>query len=439
MVKSLKALHDEYRRLTPSSRAQWERGRETMPGGVIKGFYYMPPHPLYAARAEGCHLWDLDGRRYVDFFNHATTMVLGHNHPAVVAAVRSELGKGLGLGGPNPKAAAVARELVGRVPSVEKVRFVNSGTEASLVAARIVRATTGKPKVAKFEGSYHGSHDALEVSTAPSVNAAGPAESPTSADAQRGMARWAAESVVVLSFSDATSVERILTERRDEIGGVFFDGQPGIMDIPTEFAHFVRDVTDRLGMVMVMDEVISFRAGFGGYQSVAGVEPDLSIYGKIIGGGFPVGAVAGRTEYMSVLDDSKGGGVFQGGTFSANNITLAAGLATLQALTPDVYERLAGLRERLEAGLRRAFRSAGVPCQVVGAGSIVNLYITDNPIVDYRARLTADAELLERINVGLANKGYWARGTGFTLSEPMTEAEIDGAVAAIEEVLAEED
>ena len=441
MVRSRESLEQEYRQLTPRSRAQWERGLPLMPGGVIKGFHWVWPYPLYAKRAEGCHIWDLDGRRYLDLFNQASTMILGHNPPEVVKAVREELENGFAFGAPNPKETELARELVERIPSVEKVRFTNSGTEASIHATRLARAATGKPKVAKFEGAYHGSHDALEVSTVPPLDRAGPTDSPTPVAAQKGTAGWAEDSVVVLPYNQPESVELILREHRHEVAAVFYDGMPGMMEVPGEFTGFVRDLTRELGILMVMDEVVSFRAGYGGYQGLSGVEPDLTILGKIVGGGFPVGIVGGKSEYMDLLDNSRGlTGITQGGTFSANNFTLAAGLATLRALTPEVYEHLGRLRLRLENGLEDVFQGAGLPSRIVGAGSIVNVYITDRPVTDYRARASADADVLDRINMGLALKGYAARGgMGFVLSSPMQTADIDGVLTALDEVLQDKD
>ena len=331
MVRSRDALEAEYRNATPSSLAQWERGRPVMPGGIIKGAYWNPPYPLYVDHADGCYLWDLDSRKYVDFANHNTAMILGHSHPAVVEAVQRELERGIGLGEPTSLDADMAEEITKRIPSVEKVRFTGSGTESSMHATRIVRAVTGKPKVAKFEGAYHGSHDALEVSVSPPLDGAGPADSPAAVGSWEGMARGSEEDVVVLPYNQRESVELILREHEEDLAAVFYDGKPGMLDVPDEFTRFVRDITRELGLLLVMDEVVSFRAGYSGYQGVCGIEPDLTIFGKIIGGGLPVGAIGGRADLMDVLDNSGGTGrLGQSGTFSGNNLHPGGGAGHAQ-------------------------------------------------------------------------------------------------------------
>ena len=442
MVRTMEALEAEYRQVTPRSLAQWERGKPVMPGGLIKGAYLNSPHPLYVERAQDCYLWDLDARRYLDFANHHTSMILGHSHPAVMEAVQKEVDKGLGFGMPTALEAEVAEEITGRFPSIDKVRFTNSGTESTLHATRMARAVTGKPKVAKFEGAYHGSHDALEVSVSPPIDRAGPADSPNAVAAWEGMARGSEEDVVVLPYNQPESVELILREHRDDVAALFYDGKTGIYDIPPEFTHFLRDVTQELGLVMVMDEVVSLRAGYSGYQGVCGVKPDLTTFGKIIGGGLPVGAIGGRADLMDVLDNTQGTArVFQSGSFSGNNLTLAAGLATLKALTPEVYADLDGLRARLHDGLLKLFGRAGVPCQVVSLGTIVSFYLTGQPVRDYRsATLATDKDLFERIRLALLLKGYLIQGgLGLSLSAPMGTEHIDGFLNALEQVLQEPD
>ena len=442
MVRTRESLEEEYRRLTPRSRAQWERGLPSMPGGVIKGAYWNPPYPIYVDRAQDCYVWDLDGRKYVDFENHHTASILGHSHPAVVEAMHEAVEQGFGLGGPTALEAEIAEELTSRFPSMDKVRFTNSGTESSIHVTRLVRAVSGKPKIAKFEGAYHGSHDAVEVSVSPPIDRAGEAESPEAVASWPGMSRTAEEDVVVLPYNQPESVELILREHKDEVAAVFYDGKPGMYDIPDEFSHFVRDLTTELGMIMVMDEVVSFRAGYGGYQALSGVEPDLTIMGKIVGGGMPVGAIGGKAELMDVFDTSQEGTrINQSGTYSGNHFTLAAGLATLKALTPEVYAHLDSLRERLHAGLEETYGRAGLPCNVLSAGSIVSVYLTDQPVRDYRsAKVLPDQELAGRIGLSLALKGYQAKGgMGHVLSSPMSEEHIDGLLGALVGVLAEED
>ena len=437
MVRSRRYLEEELTRVTPNSRSQWERGKQSMPGGVIKGAYWSPPHPIYMDRAEGCHMWDLDGRKYLDFEGHHTAMILGHNPKQVVDAVTNELGKGFGFGAPTSLEAEIAEEIISRVPSIEKIRFANSGTEASLHVTRLMRSVTGRHKIAKFEGAYHGSHDALEVSTAPTLDRVGPIESPKSVAAQDGMSRVSEEDVVVIPYNRPEYMEKILRQHRDELAGVFYDPKAGIYDIPYDFVRSVRSVTKDLDLLLVMDEIVSFRAGFSGYQCVSGVKPDLTVYGKIFGGGFPVGVIGGRADLMDLFDSSlETNKLGQSGTFSGNAFTLTAGLATLRCLTPEVYEHLNLLRSALHEGLVNVFNSAEIPCYVVSEGALLNLYITDQEVHDYREQSLADKELFDRIGLELLLNGYYGwGGLGLSLSLPMKLSHIDEFLDTMSSIL----
>jgi len=439
MVRSRESLEEEIRQATPRSQTQWERGKRSMPGGIIKGAYWSPPHPIYVDHAEGCYLWDIDGRRYLDLANHHTAMILGHSHPAVVEAIRREARRGMGLGAPTTLEAEMAEEIVRRVPSIEKVRFTNSGTEASLHATRLVRAITGKPKVAKFEGAYHGSHDALELSISPSMDWAGPADAPNAVAAHDGMSRTSEEDAVILPYGQPESVELLLREQRDELAGVFYDPKAGIYDLPPEFPRFVREITEELGLPLVWDEVVSFRAGLGGYQATCSVRPDLTTFGKIVGGGLPVGALGGRADLMDLLDNTQGPSrLGQSGTFSGNAMTLGAGLATLRTLTPEVYGHLERLRARLHQGLETVFAVAGVACQVVSEGPLVNVHLTDRPVRTFRDAASSDKELSDQIGLSLLLKGFYGwGGLGIALSAPMTSDHIDALLSALKDTLAE--
>ena len=286
-MRSHEQIETDYKGATPTSRAQWERSKSSLPGGMVKGAYWYPPDPIYMESGEGCYLTDIDGRRMVDFANYHTAMILGHSHPDVLAQTSKWLAAGIGLSAPTTLEAEAAEALCERVPSVDKVRFTNSGTEATLHASRLVRAATGRKKLAKFEGAYH---DSLEVSVAPSLDDAGDAASPETVPDWDGMSR-ATEDTIVLPYNDPETCALILREHKDDIAAVFYDGKPGTLEIPDGFTRFVRDITSELGILMVMDEVISFRVGYSGYQSLCDVEPDLTTFGKVIGGGLPVGAL----------------------------------------------------------------------------------------------------------------------------------------------------
>ena len=436
MVKSMEALEEDFRAKTPKSIQQWQAGRPIMPAGVMKGAHFMAPHPVYVDHAEDCYLFDIDGNRYVDFANHHTAAILGHSPPQVVEALHTQVDRGIAFGTPTTLEREVAEELVNRIPSVEMVRYTNSGTEASLNAARVVRAVTGRPLIAKFEGAYHGSNDAVEFNT---KGEAGPREAPETIATWRGMPEGGEANVVVLTYNDIKSVELTLREHKDRLAAVFFDGRAGWYDMPLDFARFLRKITEELGILLVFDEVISFRSSYSGYQGLAGVEPDLTIFGKIVGGGMPVGALGGKAAVMDILDNSgEPTGLYHSGTFAGNHFTLAAGLATLRALTPEVYEHLNALRARLEANLQDVLARSGHPYHLFSQGSTVRVYFSEVPVRSHRDNSEVDGELFSRLVIGLLVKGYYARdGMGFILSNPMTEEHVDGLAQAVDEVLKE--
>ena len=433
-MKSLEALQEDFRKRTPKSIAQWQLGKPLMPGGVMKGAHFMPPNPLYIDHAEECYLFDIDGNRYVDFANHHTAAILGHSPPAVTKALHAQVDRGIAFGAPTTLEKEIAEELTNRLPSVEKVRYTNSGTEASLNAARVARAVTKKPLIAKFEGAYHGSNDAVEFST---QKTSGPAEAPNTTATWDGMPEGGEKNVVILPYNDRESVELILRQHKDRMAAVFFDGRPGWYDMPLDFARFLRKITAELGILLVFDEVISFRSSYSGYQGLAGVQPDLTVLGKIVGGGMPVGAIGGKASIMDILDNSgTPTGLYHSGTFAGNHFTLAAGLATLKALTPEVYAHLERLATRLKENLRIVLTDSGIPFHLFGQGSTVRVYFSDKPVRTNRDVAQADGEMFSRLVLGLLTFGYYARdGMGFILSNPMTEEHVDGLAEAVGKVL----
>ena len=433
------ALEERYRRRTGRSRALFEEGR-LLTAGAAKGAYFYPPYPLAMERGEGCYLWDVDGNRYVDCANHHTAQILGHNHPAVVEAVQKQIERGIALGAPTGVETEIAREMCHRVPSVERIRFTNSGTEATLHAIRLARGFSKKPKIAKFEGGYHGSHDVVEVSVAPPLDEAGPAEAPRSVPTAGGISPNAAGEVVVLPYNNEEAVERLVEEHRDELACVVYDPRAGILPQRPDFARAVGEITRRNGVLLIFDEIVGFRTGPGGLQEQLGIDPDLSCFGKIIGGGFPVGALGGRSDIMDLFDNSQGPtGFRQSGTFSAHPVVMAAGMAMLQELTPAAYAHLNGLGERLESGLNSLFALKRIKAQTVVTGSVFSIHFADRPVLDYRSLARKDKTLVGPVFFSLLNRGYFlSHGLGMcALSTPTEESHIDGLVAAVETAVEE--
>ena len=428
-----------YRERTPRSYEAFKRSGEAMPG-VAKGAYYYAPYPVTVERAEGCHLYDVDGNEYVDFANHHTTQILGHNHPAIVRAVERQLARGIAVAAPMGVETALAEALCGRVESLDMVRFCNSGTEATLHAIRLAREYTGRHIIAKFEGGYHGSHDAVEISTSPDPAKAGPADRPIPVASAGGMPPNATDNVIILPFDDEAAVEAIVAERRHELAAVILDPKTGVIPQRLDFVKAVREITAKYGVLLILDEIVGFRASPGGVQAQCGILPDLSTYGKIVGGGFPVGAFGGRKELMSLMDPTRGKArVFQSGSFSAHPVSMAAGLAMLEVLTPDVYARLDRLTARLVNGLEDVFAHTGTVATAVASGSTFSIYFTRGPVRTYRAVAGADKRPVSDVYLALLNRGcYLSNGLAMNcLSAAMDESHIDGLVAAVAEVLEE--
>lgn len=404
---NLDALVDRYRDQHPHSQAQYDRDRQVMPGG-IKGAYYYPPFPLTMERGHGCYLWDVDGHQYVDFVNHHTGQILGHNHPSVVKAVDEQMQKGFALSAPAGNESELARELCRRVKSLARVRFCNSGTEATLHAIRLARGFTGRPKIAKFEGGYHGSHDAVEISVTPSPDDAGPAGAPVPVPQVRGIAPHAVAEVVILPYNDEEAVERLVSAHREELACIILDPMAGILPQRAEFIQSVAETASRCDVLLILDEIVGFRVGTGGIQEEFGITPDLTTFGKIVGGGLPVGAFGGRADLMDLLDPTQGPtGFSQSGTYSGHPLVMAAGLATLEQLTPKAFIHLNGLSERLCDGIGRQLQRLNVAGKAVRNGSVFSIYFTDGELTDYRSLTRCDKERLRPVFLGLLERGYF--------------------------------
>ncbi len=434
MASRLLSQEETYQANNQCSHQLFEKGR-VFTAGPAKGAYFYAPYPLTMDRAKGCYLWDVDGHRYIDFANHHTAQILGHNHPAVLEAIQAQLNKGIALGAPTGIETQIAAEMCRRVPSLERIRFVNSGTEATLHAIRLARGFTQRSKIAKFEGGYHGSHDVVEVSVHPPLDKAGPVRNPHSVPTAGGLSPNASREVLVLTYNDEAGVERLIKQHRDELACVIFDPKAGLLPVRPDFARAVARITRENGILLIFDEIVAFRSGVGGLQSHYGIEPDLTCFGKTVGGGFPVGAFGGRADIMDLLDNSQAPtGFFQSGTFSAHPVAMAAGLAVLQELTPAAFTHLQDLTERLCQGLCGILSCHQLPAQVISSGSVFSIYFVEGPLDSYRALARSDKVMASRIFHTVLEEGYFL-GNSLTMcavSLPMTNKHIDGLLRAFE-------
>jgi glutamate-1-semialdehyde 2,1-aminomutase len=431
----------EYTAKTSRSRALHEEAVGVMPGGNSRTTTFFDPYPFYFQRGQGAHIWDVDGTERIDFNNNYTSLVIGHAHPDVIKAVQAVAESGLSFPGPTEHEVRLAEMLTRRIPSLESVRFTNSGTEATMNAVRLARAFTGRPRLAKFEGAFHGTHDWVMVSVTPDPKTAGNRKRPKPVAWSSGIPPAVLKHTVVLPWNDREACAEILAREGDQIAGLIVDpllANAGLVPPAEGFLPFLREETERRGIVLIFDEVISFRVAWGGAQELFGVRPDLTTLGKIIGGGLPVGAFGGRRDIMDYYDPRKGGPrISQGGTFNANPVTMAAGVATLNALTPEAYGRLDALGERLRGGLARLFANTRRKAQVTGVGSLFWLHWTAETLTDYRSTRPRDAEGALRVFVGLINEGILLtqRGLG-ACSLAMSDEDVDRFVNALARVLA---
>lgn len=437
---SLETLIADYQAKTVRSRTLFEEAQRVLPGGNTRTTVFVDPYPFYASRGAGCRIWDADGNERLDFNGNYTSLILGHAPPAVVAAVRDVAERGLSFPGPSEHEIRLAQELTQRVPSCEQVRFTNSGTEGTMFAIRAARAFTGRTKIAKFEGSYHGTHDWAQISIAPPLAAAGSRKRPKAVPEGAGIPPALVKHVVVLPWNEPEACLRTIEKHASDLACVICEPMQtaaGVIPAVPGFLPVLREVTARHGIVLILDEVITFRLAPGGMQSLVGVTPDMTTFGKIIGGGLAVGAFGGRADIMAVYDPRGGKPkVSHGGTFNANPVTMAAGLATLHALTPDVYARLDALGKRLRQKVGKLFRARGVKARVTGEGSLFCLHWTPKRVVDYRSSRPTDPQQPLRTYLGLLNEGILLsqRGMG-AVSAAMGEAEIDRFVDALGHVL----
>jgi glutamate-1-semialdehyde 2,1-aminomutase len=427
----------------PRSRQLYDRAVNSLPGGNTRTTVFMKPFPIYAAHGEGCRVWDVDGNVYIDCINNFTSLIHGHAYPSLIEAATRQLALGSAFGMPTESEIELAELLVSRLPSADQIRFANSGTEAVMMALKAARAFTGRPKIAKCEGAYHGSYDYAEVSLDPAPEAWG-GNAPVSVAYAKGTPDNVLADVVTIPFNDTEAAVSLIREHGGELACVLVDPMPnqaGLAPADKSYLEALRRVTREVGALLIFDEVITFRLGYRGAQGIWGIDPDLTTLGKIIGGGFPVGAIAGAKAVMAVFDPRSGKPALpHGGTFSANPVTMRAGLAAMELLDQAAFARLDAIGDAVRRGINDAFRDSGVPGGTVGLGSLLKIHFADRPIRDYRsAYMTAQEASRQAVfHAGLLNRGILAAGYGLmALSTPMTDADIDTIVAAAAGALAD--
>ncbi len=415
---------------SPSARL-YERARKVMPGGCSRNTVLREPHPLYAERGEGCYVTDIEGVKRIDFANNMASLIHGHAHPAVVNAVSTQLQKGTAFTLATEIEIDYAEHMCNRSPGFESIRFVNSGTEAVMGCLKAARAYTERPKIAKVEGAYHGQYDYAEVSQTANPSNWGDTSKPASVPVAHGTPESALNDVVVIPFNEPECAIEILNQHRDELACVLLDLMPhrvGLVPASQQFVRAIYDWTRANGALLVCDEVITFRSNYGGAQEWYNVRPDLTALGKMIGGGFPVGALSGRKDVMSVMDPLADKVLFpHSGTFSANPITMTAGLVTMELFDKAAVAYVNQLADIARTSIAEAIRVADIPGCVTGGGSMFRVHMKAEIPTTYRAAyVTAkEAKIIKALLDHLFDNDIMMINTcSGTISTAMTEKEI---------------
>ncbi|MGF1583562.1 MAG: glutamate-1-semialdehyde 2,1-aminomutase [Gemmataceae bacterium] len=421
------------------SKAAFEKACHVLPGGVnspARAFGAVGGHPLFIARAEGPYLYDIDGNRYIDYIGSWGPMILGHANPVVMNALEEAIRKGTSYGAPTEIETEIAEVIIGAVPSIEMVRMVNSGTEGAMSAIRLARGYTGRDVIIKFAGCYHGHVDGLLVSAGSSATTLGVPTSP-------GVPAQATKDTLVLKYNDPQGLADAFEAHGDKIAGVALEPVVGNMGlvIPTqEFLSELRRLTHKHGALLIFDEVMTgFRLAFGGAQELFNQQPDVTILGKIVGGGLPVGAYGGRKDVMEKVMPA--GPVFQAGTLSGNPLAMTAGLATLKQLRDNPpYEQLDARAARLENGIVAAAKESGLPFHFARVGSMWTLFFNPNPVTDYDVAKESDTHRFGQFFWAMMDRGVYLPCSQFEAafqSIQHDEALIDQTVTAAQEALRE--
>ena len=413
-----------------------ERARQRLPGGVLGTSRYADDVGFVVKHGKGSKIYDMSGREYIDYVMASGPMVLGHAHPAVVAAVRAQLEGGTTYFMVTEPVIELAEEICRAVPCAEQVRFTSTGSEATFFALRVARTARQRDKILKFEGGYHGSHDYSMMSSAPRSPKAFPAPVPDSS----GIPRVLEDEVLVAPYNDLATVEGIVATHADELAAVIIEPFQRLIPPQPGFLQGLREITRRYGILLVFDEVVTgFRLAYGGAQQYYGVVPDIACVGKIVGGGFPLAAVCASADLMQPFDpgrDGKGEFISQSGTLNGNPIAAVAGLATLAELRkPGAYETLHGTGRRLMAGLAELAQKSGLPAQVVGEPVVFDILFTGEPVTDYRSLQKADGALARSFTTELIKRGVVKNTQKIYMSLAHTDADVARTLQACEDAL----
>ena len=437
-------LVSAYREFSPKSAVIAERAREVFPGGDTRSSAHYGPYPLAIERAAGCRLIDADGHELRDFMNNFTSLIHGHAQRDVVAAVQEQVARGSAYAATNVDQIQLAELIRSRVPSIEQLRFTSSGTEGTLMAIRCARAATGRQKIMKMEGGYHGSYELAEVSMVPFPDKRGDLDAPASLAVDASFPDSVLDDAVICPFNEPDRARALIERHGHELAAVIVEpmlGSMGMLPATPEFLTALREATSAHGIVLIFDEVITLRLAEGGAQADYDITPDLTCMGKIIGGGLPVGGLGGKRELMQLFSPDHSSPVMHASTFSGNALTMAAGRAAMRAYDGVAVAHVNALGQKLRDGFNQAFSQSGIQGQATGMGSIANVHFAGTAINDSRDAVTAMANaghIPRLLHLSMLRHGVMsASRLMYCTSTAMEEEDVDVAVTAMHEALAE--
>ena len=425
----LESENQKYLENTKKSFEKHKASENFMPGGNTRTTQWMDPYPFYVDNANGLHIKDLDGNEYLDFMLNATTLILGHAPPEIVSTLTRQIKLGTVYSAPTDGQAKLAEILVNRIPSIQKIRFTNSGTEATMMSLMAARSYTKKTKIAKFEGGYHGTHEHVSVSVYPK-------ESDLNSETNPGVPEYSyqpksiLDDVIVLPYNDVEKCKKLIHEYKDDLACIIMEpiiSNFGYLPLDLHFLKFIREITNELGIVLIFDEIQSFRVAKGGAQQVFDVVPDITTLGKIIGGGLPIGAFGGKEEIMDLFNPSSPKyDIAHAGTFNGNPLTMEAGASVMNALTDEKYTQMNLLGEQLRKQLKSVFDEIDLKVQVTGYGSLFGINFNKNTIRDYRSFIKNNTEMTKILFSYMRNNGILlqVKNAG-ALSTLMTQNQIE--------------
>ena len=386
-------------------------------------------------KGQGFHLYDVDGNRYTDFWNNATSLVLGHAHPDVVKAATGQIEISSIYGTPSENQTNLAKLICQRFPSIETLRFCNSGTEATMAAIRMARALSGKYKIVKMEGGYNGAYDIVDISVKPDLQKVGDLEAPNSVPENKSVPPNVIKDCIIAPFNEPQITRKIIEDNQHELAAVIVEpvlGAAGYIPANNDFLRTIREATSNNKVMLIFDEIQTFRLASGGCQEIYDINPDITVLGKAIGGGFPIGAVGGKQKYMEVFSPLNRTFITQSGTFNGTQAVMAAGIATLKALTTYEIDRINTLGELLRSKFAEILEELGVIAQVTGIGSFSQIHFTEQKIHGWRQAATARKDIWALLHILLMDEGIALLPRGaFNISTPMTENQIEDAADAV--------